>query len=259
MVKITLCFFGALLICQPRVSASEYYWLDTDIGGDIDDLFALNMLASATSIKLLGVSTVNHSPVQKARIAKLALKHLSDQMRSQHKFRPFLAQKMASIKVHAGIGGEYKTNEEFLSYNPGWPKAMFGVPVPNEQWKRPLYSKQAQAYGDLLDDMDPDTTDVDSMLEAMAQAVQHAKRHRKKLNLVSIGPLGNIAAFIESFPDLVPFIRVWHMGGWFANNDGSLLRSGYNSGINPRASQVVFSSEAQGFHCEFGYSSTYKD
>ncbi len=56
------------------LAENELFWLDTDIGGDIDDLFALNMLGS---IQLLGVSTVKHWPAQKARIAKRALKHLA--------------------------------------------------------------------------------------------------------------------------------------------------------------------------------------
>jgi inosine-uridine nucleoside N-ribohydrolase len=124
---------------------------------------------------------------------------------------------------------------------------MLGVPVPNQQWENDMYSKQGEAYEDQLDAVSPDSTDVASILQAIASAVEEARHHDKMLNIVSIGPLSNIAAFIAAFPNLVPYINIWHMGGWFSNDVGSLKRSGYNSGINPSASQLVFTSDARVF------------
>ena len=43
--------------------------LDTDIGSDIDDAFALAYLLSRTDIEILGITTVSGSPELRARLA----------------------------------------------------------------------------------------------------------------------------------------------------------------------------------------------
>lgn len=44
-------------------------WLDTDIGSDIDDALTLAYLLGRNDVDLLGVSTVTHSAVERARLA----------------------------------------------------------------------------------------------------------------------------------------------------------------------------------------------
>lgn len=48
-------------------------WIDTDIGGDIDDALALLLAMASPQIKLLGVSTVYENTLARAKIAKTLL------------------------------------------------------------------------------------------------------------------------------------------------------------------------------------------
>ena len=43
--------------------------LDTDIGGDIDDILALSLALSSRELQLVGVTTVNTEPPMRARVA----------------------------------------------------------------------------------------------------------------------------------------------------------------------------------------------
>jgi purine nucleosidase len=232
---------AALVFCLMGVASAMYqpkhpkrsYWLDTDIGGDVDDLFALNMLVSSPKVHLVGISTVNNAPHEKARLAKLALNHLSVQLEQP---------RIAEIPIYVGIGKEYETNEEFLAQNPGWPKSKFGVLNPTEQWPRQMYALQGKAFGSQLDTVEPDTETVPEMVNAFMEAVSNAAQYDSKVIVVSIGPLNNIAAILKKHPEAANNIEIWHMGGWFTKEDGSVLRSGYNSGIAPQATQAVIDS-----------------
>ena len=48
-------------------------WLDTDIGGDIDDALTLLLLMSYENVEIVGVSTVFENTVARAKIAKKLL------------------------------------------------------------------------------------------------------------------------------------------------------------------------------------------
>jgi hypothetical protein len=157
------------------------------------------------------------------------------------------------IPVYAGYGPPPNDNDAFLAQNPAWPKKPFGMPVPTAEYDRQMYNLQGEAYADLLS---PTAATINykyrtnkrfakSAINAMYKAVKYAKRTGKLLNIVSIGPLNNIAALIGTHPDAIPYIKVWHMGGWFNDESGSVLRAGYNTGISPFASSTVFQSGAQ--------------
>ena len=49
-------------------------WLDTDIGGDIDDALALLLAMASKEVELVGVSTVFENTEARAKIAKTLLK-----------------------------------------------------------------------------------------------------------------------------------------------------------------------------------------
>lgn len=68
------------------------FWIDTDIGGDIDDALALLLAMSYDDIEIVGVSTVFENTVARAKIAKKLL----EMGNKPH------------VKVYAGIGQPFK-------------------------------------------------------------------------------------------------------------------------------------------------------
>ncbi|KAJ3092613.1 hypothetical protein HK102_005105 [Quaeritorhiza haematococci] len=234
---------------EPPAPMRRPFWLDTDIGGDIDDLFALNLIVKDPNVRLLGISTVNNDPAQKAQIARLALEHCG-----------------ADVPVYVGTGSPANDNAKFLELNPAWPKKKFGLPTADPEHGYPqMYANQGVAYKDLLkplpvEKLPKGMTSVEtqgdsigcesipsgfqSAVEAMYCAARAAFQQRQKLTIVAIGPLHNIAALLSKYPDAKDYISIYHMGGWFSNPDGSVKRAGYNSGISPAASQAVFQSGA---------------
>ena len=73
------------------------FWIDTDIGQDVDDLLALLVAARRCGPRLVGVSTVTWWPVGKARLARLVLQRLGRQ----------------TVPVYAGLGLMPGDEEQF--------------------------------------------------------------------------------------------------------------------------------------------------
>ena len=48
-------------------------WIDTDVGGDIDDALALLLAMSSQQLEIIGVSTVYENTLARAKIAKTLL------------------------------------------------------------------------------------------------------------------------------------------------------------------------------------------
>lgn len=72
-------------------------WIDTDIGGDIDDALALLLAISTPEIEIIGVSTVFQNTIARAKIAKTLL----------------TMGKRGDVKVYAGIGEPLNTTKVF--------------------------------------------------------------------------------------------------------------------------------------------------
>lgn len=72
-------------------------WIDTDIGGDIDDALSLLLAIATPEVEIVGVSTVFQNTVARAKIAKKLL-----EMGGRH-----------NVKVFPGIGQPFKTNKVF--------------------------------------------------------------------------------------------------------------------------------------------------
>eukprot|EP00158_Paraphelidium_tribonemae_P007723 Partr_v1_DN28341_c2_g2_i4_m78742 len=212
-----VCVYAFTLLSSLTVASTRKFWLDTDIGGDPDDIFGLGMLLEANNIDVLGISTVNHSPQIKAQIAR------------------FVLQKRApgrSIRVYAGIGNREspdtgKGRADFAKHNPYWPS------------KFPVYMKQGAAFGEILQTYAA-LGDDDS--ERAIDAIYHAavsvsnSNEGEKLQLVTFGPLLNIARAFEKYPDLPQMVEMYSQGGAKDNH------LGYNFGVNPRASEIVVNS-----------------
>lgn len=67
-------------------------WMDTDIGGDIDDALTILLAMASDKVKLVGVSTVFENTAKRAKIAKKLLRMGG----------------YANVKVYAGIGQPLK-------------------------------------------------------------------------------------------------------------------------------------------------------
>src|SRR5690606_34104442 len=82
-------------------------WLDTDIGDDTDDLFALALILASPELKLAGISTVFGRTDERVRLA-----------------RTFLAinGRETDVPVHTGCGGHIPcTMHTWMSPQPFWP------------------------------------------------------------------------------------------------------------------------------------------
>ena len=89
--------------------------------------------------------------------------------------------------------------------------------------------------------------DHELAIEAMRRAVVDAAARGQKLTIIALGPLNNLAALYQSGPFYARHSRVITMGGWFHEPGQPLkiIRSGYNWGINPVATQIVLDSQVE--------------
>jgi len=173
------------------------YIIDTDIGDDIDDAFAL-ALALEEDWDLAGITTVYVDAVKRARITKKLL----------------LEGGRADIPVYAGYSD---------TLNP----------------KRNKVCQICQ----YTDDLDADLYAPDNAIpdEAIDFIIAAAKKHKKELTLVAVGPLTNIAAAIVKDKETVSLVeKIVIMGGSFFNGRQDFAE--WNILCDPEAAQIVFDS-----------------
>lgn len=206
-----------LLVCINAAAANTIadYIIDTDLGGDVDDVLAL-LVALHEPVKPLAVTTTHIEPVEKARIAKLIMS----------------LQGYATIPVYAGIG-TLRTDSRtlFLSQNPLWPPS-FGYPEPSatdSQW----FMQQAIPYkryaGPLFDTMQIEQEPAPAFIARIAR--HYSPQH--KLVIIAIGPLHNIAAALMIDPVIKDNIVIYSMGG--------IYPKGYNWLVSPETTSTVLS------------------
>lgn len=152
--------------------------LDTDIGDDIDDAFALALALSHPEIELIGVTTV--------------FKHTTARAKMVHKF--------LSI-----------TNQETIPVRVGEANPLF---EPIHFFER----DQVNEFGDILPcqyDHSYDQYKI-SNESAVDFIIAQARARNNELILVPVGPLTNIAKAIQKAPDICSKIKkIVLMGGWF--------------------------------------------
>ena len=69
LIRVLLAAFTFTMIALPGVSSQAPVILDTDIGTDIDDAFALALIINSPELELLGVTTVAGDTQARARLA----------------------------------------------------------------------------------------------------------------------------------------------------------------------------------------------
>jgi inosine-uridine nucleoside N-ribohydrolase len=95
---------------QPAKSGPQLVWMDTDIGDDIDDAFALGLILKSPEVKLLGVSTAFGDTELRARVTS----------------RFLAATGNAGIPVYAGVHTETSNVMTQAAYGRQWPAKKYG-------------------------------------------------------------------------------------------------------------------------------------
>ena len=153
--------------------------LDTDIGDDIDDAFALALLTQIAGAEVIGVTTVFRNTFNRAQQATHFLKTIGKDI-------PVYAGERLAIKeqIHP-----FPAESE----RPG---------LENEspcQW-----DKQYEAYS-------VNDGAVDFIIES-------AEKYGDQLVIMPVGPLTNIARAIKKAPESMKKVgKIVQMGGWFSN------------------------------------------
>lgn len=209
----------------------KYFIIDTDIGGDIDDVLTLILAKDVFDMKenvLLGITTGHFQVELKSKISSVILKELN----------------MENIPIYSGEGVNFDkedSNSKFLEENPHWPVG-FGVPIPNEEKReKKILKDQGKAYKCFkhFDDVSYKPGAVDFLIKSSEKAIKETKF---PLNIISIGPPINIAKSLIKCPSISKSIAITLMGGWFEDENHLPVRLGYNTGLNPKWSQIIFDS-----------------
>ncbi len=154
--------------------------LDTDIGDDIDDVFALALMLENPEIDLKAVTTVYKNTKLRAYQAK----QLID---AYHK----------NVKVY---------------YGEGLPLSKKITPFVTEHLNETgdLINNHPCQYDE--------TMQGEIFPNAVDEIIRLAKIYQNELIIVTIGPMTNIAAAIKKEPAITKWIkRIYAMGGWFTN------------------------------------------
>lgn len=154
-------------------------WLDTDIGDDTDDIFALALILASPELALQGVSTVFGETDHRARLAQtlLAMHHRGD------------------VPVHIGCGHPL--------LGPGRMDVMPNGPMVREPIAQGACARTAHRLPAL------------SRVHAVDALAAHLKAHPATVP-VAIGPLTNLATLLLQHPESSTHLqRLVVMGGEF--------------------------------------------
>jgi purine nucleosidase/pyrimidine-specific ribonucleoside hydrolase len=154
-------------------------WLDTDIGDDTDDIFALALILASPELDLQGVSTVFGETEQRARLAQTLLQ----------------LHNRTDVPVHAGCG--------HLLLGPGRMEVMPNGPMSREPIAQGPCAKPAGRLPAL------------SPVHAVDALAAHLHTH-PQTTPVAIGPLTNLATLLLQDPAAAAKVsRFVVMGGEF--------------------------------------------
>ncbi len=153
-------------------------WIDTDIGDDIDDAYALALALASPEIELVGVSTVFKNAKQRAYIVKSLL----------------CAEGSRNVPVYAGLDAPEKEEIKIFDYERR-----------DEEGKVIIrhFKKSMEEY----------EYDGDDAVGALLDA---ADKFPDELTVLGIGPLTNLAAAYKSRPKSFAKIKqILLMSGFF--------------------------------------------
>jgi purine nucleosidase len=173
---------------QPPASSNspQSVWLDTDIGDDTDDIFALALICASPELALAGVSTVFGETRDRARLARTLL--------------ATTASPAARTAVFAGCGHPLPGRVSPVSSPVYWPNG----PMPRDPISQLPCARPASALPRA------------GHQHAVNALADHLRRHPGRTVPVTIGALTNIATLILHDVTLKAAIpRLVVMGGEF--------------------------------------------
>ena len=179
--------------------------LDTDIGDDIDDSFALLLLLESHKFNCLGVTTVFRNSLKRAKMAKQLIRSLG-----------------YDIKVYRGIDDPLKQNIDHLISKEIKEKEKYDE---DGKYIFPQYDKS----------MENEKVEDENAVDFIIRMI-HLYAH--EVTLIPIGPLTNIASAIKKDPTIVPLIKEIRLMGAGLN----LNFVERNIFCDPDAAKIVFSS-----------------
>lgn len=179
--------------------------LDTDIGDDIDDSFALLLLLESHKFNCLGVTTVFRNSLKRAKMAKQLIRSLG-----------------YDIKVYRGIDDPLKQNIDHLISKEIKEKEKYDE---DGKYIFPQYDKS----------MENEKVEDENAVDFIIRMI-HLYPH--EVTLIPIGPLTNIASAIKKDPTIVPLIKEIRLMGAGLN----LNFVEWNIFCDPDAAKIIFSS-----------------
>lgn len=179
--------------------------LDTDIGDDIDDAFALLLMVESNYFDVLGVTTVFRNAYKRAKMASYLIEKLDK-----------------NINVYAGVDNPLVAKIENIVSKDIREKEKVDS---DGKYHLPQYDEK-------MDDAKVDNKNaVDFIIESI-------HKYPNEVTLIPIGPLTNIAVAIRKDPTIVPLIKeIRIMGGGLELNF-----SEWNIWCDPEAAYIVFNS-----------------
>jgi inosine-uridine nucleoside N-ribohydrolase len=188
---------------------------DFDLGDDIDDTFALATILASPELELRGVTTVGEDSYKRAQMACRFLEAVG-------------------VKVPVAAGLPEKTSKPL----PYWQvqygnhaSVYFRDPKPVSEKKKVVQDGKEKI--------------VSVPVPAHDFLYRQLKASPGELTIVAVGPLSNIAALLDKYPDCKPMIkRIVLMGGSVRRgyNDGSPPQAEYNIVADIKSAQTVFRS-----------------
>ncbi len=180
--------------------------LDTDIGDDIDDAFALSIALNEPRCELLGVTTVFRNAEKRAKMAKSLIKAFNKDVKVYAGCDVPLIAKVEDL-IPADIKNREKTDEKGKYLIPQY------LPLMND-------SKVEKEHA------------VDYIISMVHQ-------YPNEVVIVAIGPLTNVAMAIRKDPEIVSLIKeIRIMGGDPINPQCKE----WNIFCDPEAARIVYSS-----------------
>jgi purine nucleosidase len=188
--------------------------LDTDLGGDIDDLCALALVLAWPGADLLAVTTVAEHQGRRAGYARYALTLAG---------RAECAASPRDIAVAAGAECAASPGDASLGCYRSWP----GLPDEATYWPEPV---------------PPASTPLDEALALLEHSVEQGA------TIAAIGPFTNLALLEKRSPGILRRARLVLMGGYiFPPRPGFPAWSGamdYNVQVDVASAQLVMQSSS---------------
>ncbi len=143
--------------------------IDTDLGDDVDDMFAI-VFAGLIDVEILGLTTVFRNAYQRAQMAQYLLKKVN-----------------MNIPVYAGIDKPFIQEYEELGNTFNW------------ETKDGVY-QLPQILPEMKEEKISDKNAIDFIIES-------AEKYGEELTILAIGPMTNIATAIKKAPETMKKIK----------------------------------------------------